>query len=319
MNISIIYHIMPWEIDYALLSFTQLKKSKYYLPKDANITINTVLNLSSYLIDWDKSELPKSYFIEKYNTISVLLKDYNHNSTIYCGEELYGFFELQNSSISKETDYYVHLCPDIYFSEYALTYMIEAAKQIKNKYFVITPQTYKVGDVDWDKIVNPKYMDVPYTDYLKADVFDIRYDNKNAGQEIDIHSMPKSKFAGWLDLYNKTFYEELCPIHDDWKGYGPWDYYAILISDMVKNQGVDYQQYLLRGETVWMYSSGPLLENNLDGFTQYYRSKLVLKDNKHNQRTTFEAKMADYINIGVEKLKEKNLIPKNIYVKFVKK
>jgi hypothetical protein len=68
-----------------------------------------------------------------------------------------------------------------------------------------------------------------------------------------------------------------------------------------------------------MYSSGPLLENNLDGFTQYYRSKLVLKDNKHNQRTTFEAKMADYINIGVEKLKEKNLIPENIYVKFVKK
>ena len=26
MNIKIPYHIMPWEIDYALLSFTQLKK-----------------------------------------------------------------------------------------------------------------------------------------------------------------------------------------------------------------------------------------------------------------------------------------------------
>ncbi len=31
MNIKITYHIMPWEIDYALLSFTQLKKSKYFL------------------------------------------------------------------------------------------------------------------------------------------------------------------------------------------------------------------------------------------------------------------------------------------------
>ena len=27
MNITATYHIMPWEIDYALLSFTQLKKS----------------------------------------------------------------------------------------------------------------------------------------------------------------------------------------------------------------------------------------------------------------------------------------------------
>jgi hypothetical protein len=27
------------------------------------------------------------------------------------------------------------ICPDVYFSEYALTYLIESAKQITNKYF----------------------------------------------------------------------------------------------------------------------------------------------------------------------------------------
>jgi hypothetical protein len=43
---------MPWEIDYALLSFTQLKKSKYHLPNDVNIIIDSVLNLYSYLINW---------------------------------------------------------------------------------------------------------------------------------------------------------------------------------------------------------------------------------------------------------------------------
>jgi len=31
MVTKITYHIMPWEIDYALMSFTQFKKSKYYL------------------------------------------------------------------------------------------------------------------------------------------------------------------------------------------------------------------------------------------------------------------------------------------------
>ena len=51
MNITILYHIMPWEIDYALLTFTQLKKSKYFLPTDVNIKVKSALNLSSYLIN----------------------------------------------------------------------------------------------------------------------------------------------------------------------------------------------------------------------------------------------------------------------------
>ena len=89
-----------------------------------------------------------------------------------------------------------------------------------------------------------------------------------------------------------------------------------MLSDFAKAQGVDYQQYLLRGETIWMYPSGPLKETN--GFSGYYRNLLKTND-VPNQRVAFENKMVDYINIGVEKLKEKNLIPKNIYAKFVKK
>ena len=49
MKVKITYHIMPWEIDYTLLSFSQLKKSKYYLPDNIDITIDSVLNLSSYI------------------------------------------------------------------------------------------------------------------------------------------------------------------------------------------------------------------------------------------------------------------------------
>jgi hypothetical protein len=67
---------MPWELDYALLTFTQLKKSQYHLPSDVEITINTALNLSSYVINWEQTKLPQDYFIEKYNTLSLLLEDY---------------------------------------------------------------------------------------------------------------------------------------------------------------------------------------------------------------------------------------------------
>ena len=124
MNIKIIYHIMPWEIDYALLTFTQLKKSKYFLSKEDNITIETVLNLSSYIIDWDNSKLPKQFFIDKYNEISNLLVDYNHIKRTYGGDELYGHLNLQKECISSEIDYYIGVCPDMYFNENLLSYMI---------------------------------------------------------------------------------------------------------------------------------------------------------------------------------------------------
>ena len=48
--------MMPWEIDYALMSFTQFKKSKYYLDPNDRVKIDTFLNLSSYIIDWDNSK-----------------------------------------------------------------------------------------------------------------------------------------------------------------------------------------------------------------------------------------------------------------------
>ena len=30
MNLKIVLHLMSWEIDYALLTYTQLKKTKYH-------------------------------------------------------------------------------------------------------------------------------------------------------------------------------------------------------------------------------------------------------------------------------------------------
>ena len=307
MNIKIMSHVMPWEIDYALLMAIQFKKSSYYLPEDVNITIDLELNLTSYLHNWEESKLPKDYFIDKFNTITLLLSDYKINTFIYEGNKKYGHLDQQKKIISPEVDYYMGICPDIYFSEYVLAYVIEAAKQITNKYFVVTPQISKVGDEDWDRIVNPKYLDIPYSDYLEVDIFDIRFNNKNDNQEVGLKPIPKSKFAGWCDLYSKSFYEELCPVQDDWSGYGPWDYYSMIISDYCKSKGVDYQQYLLTGETIWMYPSGPLLKNGINGFTQYYRDRL--KTNTiPNQREEFESKFGEYINKQINYIKEKNII-----------
>jgi hypothetical protein len=304
MNIKIIYHIMPWEIDYTLLTFTQLKKSKYHLPDDVKITIDSVLNLSSYIINWEESKLPKEFFINKYNHLSILLKDYTHNSKIYDENQIYGHLELQKECVSSEIDHYITVSPDMYFSEYLLSYLIESVRHIHNKYFVVTPQISKLWDHTWDEITNPKYHHIPYTQWDSVDIFNIQNDSKTSTQEHLLSHVNKNKWAGWFDLFSKSFYEELCPIQDDWTGYGPWDWYSMMLAEYAKEKEVDFQQYLLQGETIFEYSVGPLKNG---GFSKYYKDLLYLNDIP-NQRQQFESKMQEYLQRGIQQLKTKNIL-----------
>ena len=165
MNYKITYHAMGWELDYCLQTFTQLKKSKYYLSGEDNIEINPVLNLSSYIFDWEKSKLSKDLLKNRFNQYLKLLKDYKVNAQIYEGDKLYGHLDHQREAISSEVDFYIHICPDMYFSEQLLASIIESSKQIKNKYFVITPEIHKLWDQTWDEITDQDYLKVPYKDW----------------------------------------------------------------------------------------------------------------------------------------------------------
>ena len=307
MNVKLTMHLMPWEIDNALLTFTQLKKSYYHLPEDANVTIETVLNLSSKFIDWKESKLPKEFFIAKYNDLSLLLNDYNHIKRIYDGDEVYGFLNLQKESISEEVDYYVGVCPDMYFSEHLLALLIESTRVIKSEYFVVTPQIYKKWDDTWDEITDTNYLDVPYSDWDKADVNKTIHEIESNQSEISIVPTDKNKWAWWFDLYNKKFYEELCPVQSDWQGYGPWDWYSMMLSEKALSAGVDFRQYLLKGQTILDISTGFLKEMS---FSSYYTKFLTLIPDYSPsvQRKIFESKMLEHLQKGFNMLKEKNII-----------
>jgi len=304
MTYKILYHFMPWEIDYALLSFSQLKKSKYHLPSDVNVEIETVLNLSSYIINWEESKLPKDFFIKKYNQISNLLIDYIHNKKTYEGEDLYGHLDFQRDSISSTTDFYLNICPDMYFSEHLLSLLIQSSQQIHNKYFVVTPEISKLWDFTWDEITNEKYQSIPYDQWNEVDVFSIRNDLKLNSTEISLAPTSRHKWAGWFDLYNKQMWEELCPVQEDWKGYGPHDWYSLILTEHLKSKGIDFQQYVLRGQTIFEYSVGPLKNG---GFSNYYKDLLHLNEIP-NQRQQFESKMNEYLQKGIQQLQSKNII-----------
>lgn len=299
IKVKLHYLIMPWQIDYALLSYTQLRKSIYHLSKDVEVTIDTHLNLSNYIIDWDESKLPKDFFIDKFNSLASLLKDYKVNSFIYEGDKNYGLLDMQRMAYGEEFDYYIPLCPDIEFDETTLSYLIESARIVKNKYFIITPQVYKKWDSSWDDLTDINFVDLPYRNWdAEIDIFKLRNQIQNAESEIYLQEAKNHKWAIWFDIYSKSFYEELCPIHEDWIGYGPWDWYSMMLSEYVKKLGVDIQAYILRGKTILDYTE----------YTSYYKDMISVKVSAPEQRAIFESKMSEYINKGLQMLKEKNII-----------
>lgn len=268
---------MPWEIDYALLTFTQLKKSLYFLPsKGIEITIDSVLNLSPNYIDWKKSKLPKEYFIEKYNSYSLVLdRFYTHNKKIYEGDELYGHLDLQRECVGKEFTHYMNICPDLYFSETALTTYIQTVPIIKKNFktpnysdhYVIVPEIFQMWDDTWREIVAPEYRHIPNEEWHTADVFDIRalkkhkerlaiVDNKD---KVGLRVVKKFlKWTGWFDLYSKDLYEKIIIPPKNWKGYGPWDLYSMnVVADLYNDHNFKFLEFIV-SEKVGKYSTGPL-------------------------------------------------------------
>ena len=282
---------MPWEIDYALLTFTQLKKSKYHLPDNVNITIDSALNLSSYLIDWDESKLPKEFFIEKYNQLLPLLKDYNHNSKIYDGDELYGHLDLQRDSMSPEVDYYMGICPDIYFNEHVLAYLIKSLEHIEDEYFILTPQIPRMWDSTWDILTNEKYLNHPNELWDSIDIFDIANDEHPLPTLT--HLKNDMKWAGWFDIYSKSFFEKLVPIQPEWNGYGAWDFYGLNVVHLFKHLGGKVKQYILNNQVIFEYCVGPLKTKEINGFSNYYKKfiKIIPNQGRNDFSETIQDKL----------------------------
>jgi hypothetical protein len=302
MNIKIKLHLMPWELDNTILLYSQLAKSLYHISDEDKIIFESCLNVSSYIINWEESKISKDFFIKKYKSLKSLLPNgLKYIQKIYDGDQLYGHLDFERESISPEIDAYIGVCPDMIFDERLLYYMIEGAKQIKNKYFVITPQIPKLWDSTWDPLVNPTYMNIPYSEWNKQDMFDIINNQNNSTQEVSLQPIQKSKYAGWFDLYSKSYCEELVPIEEEWKGKGGWDLYSMIVSDSFKQSGGDYQQYVLDGQTISRLSyCGNFKDGNL---YSYYKDNIKLHSNAHqlNQITSFEQLIPYYVQRRISK------------------
>ena len=281
MKYRIISHVLPHEIDCFYWQAKQLKMCNSYLDSSNEITLDVTLNMN--LIDWDKSSIPFDFFVDKFKEIEKL-SDWTHSNEfdVNVDKSCMGINDKRRTSIRKSTeDFIIYLDSDVIFNTEILANMINASNVVNDKYFIISPQTVNMWDGSWDIITNKKYVELIHSmeSYFSIDAYKLSMVNHG---DVSFEKINKFKFGGgWFNLISTNILK-LCDIPDSLGSYGVDDLYVMICCDIMKSNGYDISQYVLKNSVV--------TENN-----KYreltYKKYLSVIDNQSNYRTKAENNM----------------------------
>jgi hypothetical protein len=246
MTTQIIIHLLPHEIDWFEWQSKQFKQGSYYI--NDKVIIDVTLNLN--LVDWSKSQLPKQFFIDKFNQIKTLWDWAEIQFIIDEENKCLGCDDKRREAIRSTTaDNILYLDSDLLFKPELLNYIIESAKLINQDYYIISPQTVRMWDNSWDVITNNQYLNTSANmeTYYANDPFKIIANNFE-----DLNLIPINQFkfgGGWFNLLS-TKLLKLTDIPDSFGPYGIDDLYVMICCDIMKNKGYSIQQYVLENAVV---------------------------------------------------------------------
>ena len=253
MTTQIVIHLLPHEIDWFEWQSKQFKLGSYYI--NDMVIIDVTLNLN--LIDWSKSQLPKQFFIDKFNQIEKLW-DWAQTQFIIDEEnKCLGCDDKRREAIRSTTaDNILYLDSDLIFKPELLSYMIESAKLVEQEYYIISPQTVRMWDSSWDVITNQRYLSTPSNmeTYYANDPFEII-----THEQIDINLKPINQFkfgGGWFNLFTNSVFKKI-PIPIEIGSYGPDDTYISMCA--IKKQ---IPQFILSNIIVSEVGSLHLLDSD---------------------------------------------------------
>jgi hypothetical protein len=248
MVTQIVIHLLPQEIDWFEWQIKQLKQGSYYLEKDDKVIIDVTLNLN--LVEWNKSQLPKQFFIDKFLQIKKLCDWCETQFTIDEENKCLGCVDKRREAIrSTVADNILYLDSDLIFKPELLSYIIYASKIIKEPYYIISPQTTRMWDNSWDILTNQKYLNTPpnLETYYNIDPFKIISDFT---KDINIVPINQFKFGGgWFNLLS-TKLLKLTDMPNSFGPYGVDDTYVMVCCNLIKQKKYQIQQYILEGTII---------------------------------------------------------------------
>ena len=286
MVTQIVIHLLPHEIDWFEWQSKQLKIGSYYI--EDKVIIDVTLNLN--LVDWEKSKLPKKYFIDKFNQIKQyfdwceIIFDIDENN------KCLGIDDKRRNSIRQyNPDNFVYLDCDIVFKPETLALLINGAKQIKDEYYIISPQTPKLWDITWDVLVNKSYQNEQYGFEKIIDPYSILTQDYG---DILLSPINTFKFGGgWFNLLS-TKLLQLTDIPDSFGPYGIDDTYVMYCCEIMKQKQIKLQQYVINNLVVaenYKYRNNPYMIyldiiNKKDEYRAQAESNFNIELNNFNKR-----------------------------------
>ena len=238
MVYRIVQYIQPWEIDDLDRQADQLIRGSYYL--DAKVIVDVTMNLQ--VVDWEESNLPKSYFEDKFKYIETKLKEY-YETNFDLDPTIQGCTDKRRQASKKEQDFIIWLDSDLYFPHQLLPLLILASKQIEDQDFILSPEIIKYWDHSWDCITNKAFLNEPHNHRDYFDLFSV--DNFASQDETSIRKNNTIKFGGgWFNLIKSTMFNKV-ELVDELGAYAPDDTY---LSYCGMKLGIP--QYILTGVVV---------------------------------------------------------------------
>jgi hypothetical protein len=247
IDLHILIHIMPYEIDQLEILLTQLKHNSKYLTEDDVILVDVLLNLN--LIDWGNSIFPKSYFIDKLSQLERLAKtwaitDFKENDD----QTILGCVSHRREAIKNtKSKSILTIDADIVVSPYLLFHVLSSIKVIENPYYILTPQISPLWDDSWKVLVHPSYHHEQSGDLFK---FRDPYRYSNCFGDVSLQPISIFKFGGGLATVISSELAKMVNIPKELGHYGLEDTYLMCCFEMLRQNGTTITQYILKNEVV---------------------------------------------------------------------
>ena len=205
-TLHIILHVLPWEIDDCLRIAQVLKQAQYFLTDYQSIRLNIWLNLSDRYVDWDKSTIPKSHFVEKLGYIKWFC-DSSKIETVFGDTDIakngdqMGVNHARRLGIKYPADYFLFLDPDCLFKPEHIKMLFDAAHRTAtlNEMFLITISTTPREAEGFEPLTN-----------LLFDQYKTLNNRGLTKEEIDPYQL--YRWDSELREYPKTCYPQLNPV-----------------------------------------------------------------------------------------------------------
>jgi len=250
-RLHIISHCLPREIDDFDRMLDHLHRSAHFLEEGDEVVLDATLNLSDKLTNWEESNIPKEFFLAKWEMMERKA-DWTHKNIfdVVDDNSVLGCNDKRRNSIRKYADttsHFTYMDCDIFFPMFMLSYIFRSLEQIDSKYHIVNPQILKLWDESWDVISNDRWLHYGFDSFIwkSYDHYGLDKECFDYLDEVGIKPIPTIKFGGGLFCTFSSNLLSLVDIPDTFPGYGLDDTFVATCCQYMLANGYPIQQYLL--------------------------------------------------------------------------